>query len=84
MKSKINQSILEKYKKFLQEEIDKTEEEAISSEDSVDETDTKAVKKKVIVKVIILTCLNFEFFNKIFFILFILFFNVTLLGFLFD
>ena len=50
MKSKVNQSILKKYKNFLQEEIDKTEEKAISPEDSVNETDTEAVKKKVVVK----------------------------------
>lgn len=44
MKTKVNKSILEKYKQFLQEEIEN------SSENSVDETETEAVKKKVVVK----------------------------------
>lgn len=50
MKTKVNKSILEKYKQFLQEEIEKTEDIENPSEDSVDETDTEAVKKKVVVK----------------------------------
>jgi hypothetical protein len=50
MKSKVNQSILEQYKKFLQEEIEKTEKETVSPEDVVNKVDTDDIKKKVVVK----------------------------------